>query len=179
MPEPREIALRETCMPGPDVRIRPAVESDLDAVNRIYNWEVAHGVATWELDPWTAERRLEWFRARDADEPVVVAEAGGDVIGFGYLTKYRGRRGYRFTRENTVFVDPAHQRRGVGRALLTELVALGRAMGLHAILAFIDAENTGSIELHRALGYETVGAERETGFKFDAWRSSVEMELVL
>jgi L-amino acid N-acyltransferase YncA len=163
----------------PAVRIRAAVEADLEAINRIYNREVEEGVATWELDPWPLERRLEWFRARDEDEPVIVAETGDRLIGFGYLTKYRGRRGYRFTRENTVFVDPENQRRGVGRALLTELVARGRAMGLHVILAFIDTDNVGSIELHRALGYETVGSERETGHKFDTWRSSVEMELLL
>jgi phosphinothricin acetyltransferase len=178
MREPRAIA-SEAPMSGTDVRIRPAVDSDLEAINRIYNREVEDGVATWELDPWSPERRIEWFRARNAEEPVIVAEADGQLIGFGYLTKYRGRRGYRFTRENTVFVDPAYQRRGVGRALLTELIALGRAMGLHVILAFIDVENVGSIELHRALGYETVGAERETGYKFDQWRSSVELELML
>ncbi len=164
-----------------DVEVWPATEADLPAINRIYNREVEEGFATWELDPWPLEQRIAWFRARDRDheEPVIAAHAGGEVIGFGYLTKYRGRRGYRFTRENTVFVDPAHQRRGVGRALLEHLVALGGGLGLHAIVAFIDAENVASIELHRALGYQVVGTERETGRKFDRWRSSVEMELML
>jgi L-amino acid N-acyltransferase YncA len=166
-------------MPSADVRIRPAAEADLNTVNDIYNREVEQGVATWELDPWSAKQRLDWFRARDAEEPVIVAEADRRVVGFAYLTKYRGRRGYRFTRENTVFVDPDYQRRGVGRALLTRLIEIGRELGLHVILAFIDADNVGSIELHLALGYALVGTERETGHKFDAWRSSVELELML
>lgn len=161
------------------VRIRPAAESDLPAVNAIYNREVEGGVATWELDPWPLERRVEWFRARDHEEPVLVAERDGRLIGFAYLTKYRGRRGYRFTRENTVFVDASEQRRGVGRALLEGLIEAARALGLHTLVAWIDDENVGSIELHRALGYAVVGGERETGHKFDSWRSSVELQLML
>lgn len=166
-------------MPDHPLQIRRATEADLEAMNAIYNWEVGHGVATWELDPWPLARRLEWFRARDHEEPVVVAERAGELVGFAYLTKYRGRRGYRFTRENTVFISPDHQRRGHGRTLLLALLDEARALGLHSVLAFIDEENVGSIELHAALGYVRVGAERETGHKFDRWRSSVEMQLML
>ena len=161
------------------LRIRRAVETDLEPINAIYNREVEHGIATWELDPWPLARRVEWFRARDHEEPVLVAERDGTLVGFAYLTKYRGRRGYRFTRENTVFVAPAHQRRGIGRVLLGALIGEARALGLHTLVAFIDEENAGSIELHAVLGYRRVGAERETGHKFDRWRSSVEMQLML
>ncbi|MDA0366455.1 MAG: GNAT family N-acetyltransferase [Chloroflexi bacterium] len=159
--------------------VRPALRTDLESLNAIYNWEVEHGIATWELDPWPLARRVEWFSARDHEEPVLVAEREGKLVGFAYLTKYRGRRGYRFTRENTVFVAPAQQRRGVGRVLLAALLVEARTLGLHSVLAFIDEENVGSIELHAALGYVRVGAERETGYKFDRWRSSVEMQLML
>lgn len=168
-----------TSDPGLPIVVRPAVEGDLTAMNAIYNREVVEGVATWELEQWPLERRQEWFAARDEEEPVLVAEIDGAVIGFSYLTKYRGRLGYRFTRENTVFVDPAYQRRGVGRLLLSALIERGRGLGLHTLLAFIDEENDGSIELHRALGYQVVGRERETGHKFDQWRSSVELQLML
>ncbi|MCK9486536.1 MAG: N-acetyltransferase family protein [Dehalococcoidia bacterium] len=166
-------------MDAPIPLIRRATEVDLGAINGIYNREVREGVATWELDEWPPEQRLAWFRARDDEEPVLVAEADGRVIGFAYLTRYRGRRGYRLTRENTVMVHPDHQRRGLGRLLLSELVECAREMGLHTLLAFIDQENHASIELHRALGYVEVGRERETGHKFAAWRSSVEMQLLL
>jgi len=159
--------------------VRPCREDDLEAVNRIYNREVREGIATWELDEWSAERRLEWFRARDDEEPVLVVDLGGEIAGFAYLTKYRGRRGYRFSRENTVFIDTPYQRRGLGRLLLGELVERARWMGLRTVLAFIDTENVGSIELHRALGYTEVGAEFETGHKFGTWRSGVEMQLLL
>lgn len=159
--------------------IRRAVEADLEAINRIYNREVREGIATWELDEWPAAQRAAWFAARTEEEPVFVAEVEGVLVGFAYLTKYRGRRGYRFTRENTVFVDEPHQRRGLGRALLRRVIEEARAMGLRSLLAFIDVENVGSIELHRALGYTQVGAEHETGHKFGTWRSSVELQLLL
>lgn len=164
--------------PSPDdaPRIRPATEADLDALNAIYNREVREGIATWELDEWPAEQRLAWFRARDHQEPVIVAEVAGRLAGFAYLTKYRGRRGYRFTRENTVFIDTPYQRRGVGRVLLQAVMEAGHGLGLRSLLAFIDQANTGSIELHRALGYTEVGREFETGYKFGEWRSSVELQ---
>jgi len=160
--------------------VRSASEADLAAINRIYNREVREGVATWELDEWPDDRRLDWFRARDPeDEPVLVVTVGTEVAGFAYLTRYRGRRGYQHTRENTVFIDVPFQRQGLGRLVLGELIERGRWMGLRSILAFVDAENVGSIELHRALGYEQVGAEFETGRQFGVWRSSVELQLLL
>lgn len=159
--------------------VRTCRESDLEAMNRIYNLEVRTGIATWELDEWPDARRLEWFRARDEDEPVLVAEVGGALAGFAYLTKYRGRRGYRFTREDTIFIDPSYQRQGLGRVLLGELVERARWMGLRSLVAFVDTGNEGSIALHRALGFEEVGREFETGYKFGEWRSSVEFQLLL
>lgn len=165
-------------MPVP--MVRHAREDDLEAMNRIYNREVREGVATWELDEWPLERRLEWFRARSPEEePVLVLAVGETLAGFGYLTKYRGRRGYQYTRENTVFIDEPYQRQGMGRLLLAELVERARWMGMRSVLAFIDQENEGSIALHRALGYQEVGREFETGRKFGAWRSSVELQLLL
>jgi len=159
--------------------IRRAVESDLTGINRIYNREVREGFATWELDEWPDEQRLVWFRSRTDEEPVFVAEVDGVLAGFAYLTKYRGRRGYRFTRENTVFVDLPFQRRGVGRALLAAVVEAARTMGLRSVLAFVDVENVGSIELHRAFGYAEFGQEFETGYKFGVWRSNVQLQLLL
>ena len=162
-----------------DLTIRPATEADLVTINAIYNREVIEGVATWELDPWSGAKRLAWFQSRDEQEPVLTAELAGLVVGFAYLSRYRGRRGYRFTRENTVFVDPDHQRHGIGRALLAALIEAARTLGLRTILAFIDEANTGSIQLHRTFNYEQIGRESETGYKLNEWRSAVELQLML
>ncbi len=164
----------------PEVIVRPATEADLPAINAIYNREILEGVATWDTEPWTAEARLDWFRSHThPGEVILAAEAGGEVVGFGYLSLYRVRLGYRFTREDTVYVRPDVQRAGVGRLLLAALLDEARRAGMHAVVARIEASNAGSIALHRSLGFEVLGEERETGRKFDRWLSLVQMQIVL
>lgn len=164
----------------PAVRLREAGPHDLDVINAIYNQEVLHGVATWDVQPWSAERRAAWYAERGPGTPALVAVvddgAGGAVVGFGYLSEYRPKPGYRFSLEDTLYVRPDWQRRGVGRMLLAALVERARGQGVHALLAWIEAENAASIELHRAFGFDLVGVQREVGAKFGRWLSLALME---
>jgi len=165
-------------------RIRLATEADLPAINAIYNREIAEGVATWDTEPWSAEQRLAWYREHTRPGAVaLVADLpdtpDGDVAAFGYLSFYKPRLGYRFTREDTLYVRPEFHRRGIGRALLGALLDEARRVGVHAVLARIEATNEPSIALHRALGFDFTGEERETGHKFGEWRSLVQMQIVL
>ena len=160
-------------------QLREAVAADLPAINAIYNEEVLHGTATWDVEPWSDQRREAWFAEQEASIPVLVAEADGAVIGFAYLSTYRPKVGYRFTRENTVYVDPAHQGRGVGQALLAALIEQARRAGIHAVVAVIEAENATSIRLHERLGFTLVGTARQVGHKFGRWLDSVYMQLLL
>ncbi len=159
--------------------VRHTVASDLDAINDIYNHEVRHGTATWDEEPWSIEQRRAWFEQHDQSTPVLVAELDGGVVGFAYLSLYRPKVGYRFTRENTVYVEPGHRGRGVGRRLLEALHEEARRAGVHAVIAVIEAENAISIRLHERLGFELIGTEREVGFKFGRWLDSIHMELLL
>lgn len=164
--------------------IRPATESDLPAINAIYNREILEGVATWDLDPWSDEQRLAWFREHSMPGTAVLVadlpgEVGGEVAGFGYLSFYRPRRGYRFTREDTLYVRPEFHRRGVGRALLDALLAEAQTLDAHAVIARIEATNQASIALHEAAGFAISGRESESGFKFGEFRSLVQMEKLL
>jgi phosphinothricin acetyltransferase len=159
--------------------VRHAAASDLDAINRIYNQEVLHGTATWDEEPWSIEQRRAWFEQHDQSTPVLVAELDGGVVGFAHLSLYRPKVGYRFTRENTVYVEPGRRGRGVGRRLLEALLGEARHLGVHAVIAVIEAENAVSIRLHERLGFELIGTEREVGFKFGRWLDSVYMELLL
>ena len=168
------------------LRIRLATEADLPAIDAIYNREIAEGVATWDTTPWSAEQRLEWFREHSHPGTVVLvvdleaADGAVDAVAaFGYLADYKARLGYRFTREDTLYVRPDRQRRGIGRALLAALLDAARECEVHVVVARIDATNAASIALHRALGFEVTGEERETGHKFGAWRSLVQMQIVL
>ena len=102
--------------------------------------------------------------------PVVVAvDEGGLVVGFGSLSTYRDRPSYATTVENSVYVDADHRGEGIGRALLDELVRLADLHGFHSVIARVGGDNTASIALHEACGFESVGVEREIGRKFNRW----------
>jgi L-amino acid N-acyltransferase len=165
-------------MDGPHVR--PATLDDVEAINGIYNAEILEGVATWDLEPWPLERRQAWLRElQSRNLAVLVACVDTTVIGFGYLSMYRDRGGYRYTREDTVYIDPAYHRRGAGRALLGALIEEARALGVHCLVAQIEASNTASVELHRAFGFEQAGYARQLGWKFDRWLDLITMQLLL
>ncbi|MCC7365394.1 MAG: N-acetyltransferase [Dehalococcoidia bacterium] len=163
------------------VTVRAATQADLAAIQRIHSQAVLETTATWDEEPWPWEQRLHWFQEHEADPttPVFVAEVGGEVAGFSYLSWYRPKVGYRFTREDTVYVDPAFHRKGVGRLLVGRVVEAARELGLHSLIAAIEAENVASIELHRAHGFAVVGTERETGYKFGRFLSATYMQLML
>ena len=135
-----------------ELSVRPATGADLEAINRIHGPEVLHGTATWDTEPWTLDQRREWFSHHDAMNPVLVAEHQGEVVGFAYVTLVSQKTGWRFTREDTVYIHPAMHRRGLGRALLAPIVESARANGIRSVLAVIEASNTASIALHQRLG---------------------------
>jgi phosphinothricin acetyltransferase len=162
------------------VKIRRAREDDLPAIQRIYNDEILTGTATWDEAPWTMERRDAWFAGHDDLAPVLIAEAAnGDVAGFAYLSRMSDKSGWRFTREDTIYLDPAYRSRGVGRVLLEALIEEARRIGLRLIVASITSENAASIALHRGCGFETVGTFRNAGFKFGRWMDTTDMQLDL
>lgn len=158
------------------VSIRPCRREDLGAILRIYNDVIATGVATWDESLWTMEQREAWFAGHDEMTPILVAEAGDDVVGFAYLTLMSSKSGWRFTREDTVYVDPSAQGMGVGRALLGGLLEAAREIGVRLVVASITSTNSASIELHRKFGFEVVGTLRNAGFKFGEWMDTTYMQ---
>jgi L-amino acid N-acyltransferase YncA len=161
--------------------VRDAREEDMDAVQAIYAHHVLHGVASFEEEPPS----LSEMHRRRADVlarglPYLVAEIGGQVAGYSYASPYRARPAYRFTVENSVYVDAARPRAGVGRALLSALIARCRTGDLRQMIAVIgDSANAASIGLHAALGFRHVGTLHAVGFKFGRWIDSVLMQRAL
>ncbi len=162
-----------------DVRIRPASDADLDAINRIYNDEIRSGVATWDEEPWSAEKRREWFAEHDASCPVLVAECEGAVAGFAYLSLMSQKSGWRFTREDTIYLDQRWRGRGIGRVLLEALLEAARAIEMHLVVASITSDNEASLRLHAAAGFEVMGTLREAGLKFGRRLDTTYMQLIL
>ena len=161
-----------------EVTVRDARADDLPAIQRIYNREILEGVATWDDWPWSNEQRRAWFE-QQRDEVVLVAVGPNSVAGFAYTSPYRGKFGYRFTREVTFYVDPAFQRRGIGRRLLAALIERARARNLHSLVAWIEAGNEASRALVRSFGFEEVGREREAGYKHGRWLDGIDAQLLL
>jgi L-amino acid N-acyltransferase YncA len=160
------------------MNIRPAQPKDAEALAAIYGHHVLHGFGTFEEVPPPAaemEQRRQAIAARGL--PYLVAEAEGKVLGFAYAAPFRLRAAYRYTAEDSVYVAPDTQGRGVGRAVLQAVLDACEQMGLRQVVAVIgDSENAGSIGLHSALGFEPIGVARGFGYKKGRWVDLVLMQ---
>ncbi|KRC65773.1 acetyltransferase [Aeromicrobium sp. Root236] len=160
--------------------IRDAVHDDLPAILEIHNDAIRTTTAIWDETEVGLDDRRAWFDGRrSAGLPVLVAERDGSVAGFATYGPWRPKTGYRFTVENSVYVHPDHRRRGVANALMPELIDRARAGDVHAIVAGIEATNTGSIALHERFGFRQVALLPEVGFKFDRWLDLAYLQLSL
>ena len=160
---------------------RDAIDADLAAITGIYAHHVLHGTGSFEIEP-PDETEIARRHAVvvQAGWPYLVAEHEGRIVGYAYANQYRPRPAYRFCVEDSVYVAADSHRGGVGRSLVRELIDRCTAIGARQMIAVIgDSANTGSIGLHRALGFETVGVLRDTGWKFGRWLDTVYMQRTL
>lgn len=162
--------------------IRPAAESDFDAIQRIYAHHVLTGLASFEeVSPDVAELTRRWRGIVDAGLPYLCAlEADGALAGYAYAGPYRPRSAYRFTVEDSVYMAPGAGGRGIGRALLQQLIDICISLGKRQMIAVIgDSGNAASIALHRACGFSLTGTFQAIGFKHGRWVDSVLMQRAL
>lgn len=161
--------------------IRPSTDADLPAIQTIYGQAVLEGTGTFETEVPTIEdlgRRRAEVLGRQL--PWLVAERGGEVLGYAYANYFRPRLAYRFCVEDSIYLAPAAQGQGVGRLLLAELMARCEAAGARQMLAVIgDAANAGSIGVHTALGFQHTGVLKSAGWKFGRWLDVVLMQRTL
>jgi L-amino acid N-acyltransferase YncA len=161
--------------------LRPATPADIPAITAIYRPAVLQGTASFELDPPGEGEMLRRFKAIvGGDYPYFVAELDGRVAGYAYANAYRTRPAYRYTVENSVYIAPDAQGKGIGRALLGALIDTCTAQGFRLMVAIIgDSANFASITLHRRAGFKFCGTIHSVGYKFGHWLDSVVMELPL
>jgi L-amino acid N-acyltransferase YncA len=168
-----------------EIRIRLAERRDAAGIRDIYNHHVNESTAIFDLVPRTLDEQVQWIDEHAGGHPAVVAvrgDAAGDdeqVVGFGSLSVFKPRPAYATSVEDSVYLLPEHQGRGLGRLLLDELLRLAEAHGFHTVIARIVGDNDASIRLHAACGFEIVGTEREVGRKFGRWLDVVEMQRML
>ncbi|MEP9354416.1 N-acetyltransferase family protein [Xanthobacter sp. KR7-65] len=161
--------------------IRPALSSDIPAISAIYDEAVRTGTASFELQPpGAAEMARRHAALVESGYPYLVLEEEGVLLGYAYASAFRPRIAYRYTVENSIYVDEAARGRGVGRALLVALIEACEARGFRQMVAVIgDSANAGSIALHRSCGFDSIGILPATGLKFGRWIDTVLMQRAL
>jgi phosphinothricin acetyltransferase len=163
------------------ITIRPSQPQDVPAVAAIYAHHVLVGTGTFELAPPSLSdiesRRAEVLTKR---LPYLVAVDGNQVLGFAYCNWFKPRPAYRFSAEDSIYMAPDAQGRGLGRALLIELATQAEQAGVRKLIAVIgDSANAGSIAVHQSIGFTSVGILKSCGWKFDQWRDVILMDMPL
>lgn len=162
------------------IAIRPYQTQDTQAILDIINYNILHSTALYDYNIRTYEQQKAILDDKLAKKfPVIVAEANGQVVGFGMYSEFRFREAYKFTVEHSVYVANDYHGKGIGNLLLAELITLAKVQKLHTMIAVIDAENQGSVSFHEKFGFKTVGIIKESGYKFNRWLHSVFMQLIL
>src|SRR5262245_28766787 len=159
--------------------VRSAVKADAQVINDILNYYVEGSTATFITEPQSLEQRLQWLEEHSRNHPAVVLESNGAVIGWGALSSFRTRAAYQRTVEVSVYVHRDFHRRGVGRAILTELIARAKSLDHHVLIGGCCNESAASISLLESFGFSRVGTFHDVGRKFDRWLDVIFFELVL
>jgi L-amino acid N-acyltransferase YncA len=160
--------------------VRPAQPSDATAICRIYNQGIEDRVATLETELRTPDERRTWMVQRSPRHPVVIAEnERGEVVGWGSLNVYNARDAYRHVADFSVYAERSYRGKGVGSALLSRLIELGREHGFHKLVLSAFPNNHGGMALYNKHGFRTVGIYKEQGLLDGRWVDTIVMEKLL
>ncbi len=162
-----------------ELTVRPARESDAEAIATIYNQGIEDRVATLETELRTPEERRRWMAARGPRHPVIVAEAAGTVVGWASLNQFNPRPAYQHVADFSVYVDRGCRGKGVGRRLLEALIDLAREIGYHKMVLSAFPFNRSGVALYERLGFRAVGIYKEQGLLDGKWTDTIIMEKLL
>jgi L-amino acid N-acyltransferase YncA len=160
------------------IKIRPSLDSDVAAITAIYTHHVLTGTGTFEITPPT-EHDMSTRRADVLSKglPYLVIEDESEILGFAYCNWFKPRPAYRFSAEDSIYLDSRAHGKGLGRLLLTELMTQAERAGVRKLIAVIgDSANQGSIGVHKGCGFTHVGVLSACGWKFERWLDVVLME---
>lgn len=150
--------------------IRKATEDDVPNMMEIYNDAVRHLTATFDIQVKSLEDRLQWFRSFRDQNPLLVAEMDGKVVGYCGLSPFREKEAYKYTMEVSLYIDRTYRGKGIGKSLLQEMIEIAKVLQIHCLIAGITTGNEASVKLHERFGFEFIGRFKEVGFKFNEWQ---------
>ncbi|MEM8796722.1 MAG: N-acetyltransferase family protein [Pseudomonadota bacterium] len=161
--------------------IRPTEKTDLPVITDVYAHHVETGLASFETDPPDlAEMASRYAGIVEANCPYIVATYGGSIAGYAYAGPFHKRHAYRGTVEDSIYLSPAAQGKGIGSALLARLIADCEERGFRQMIALITRLDPPiSVRIHEKAGFETAGILRDVGFKQDRWLDVVYMQRTL
>ncbi|MCY7388097.1 MAG: N-acetyltransferase family protein [Burkholderiales bacterium] len=160
--------------------IRPVSSADAFALARIYNHYIATTTISFETEPANTADMIERIAEVAATGlPWLVIETRGQVLGYAYTSKWKGRCAYRFSVETSVYLDTSVIAQGLGSLLYTALIARLSEIGIHAAIGGVALPNPASVALHEKFGFEKVAHFKEVGSKFDRWRDVGYWQLAL
>ena len=162
-----------------EIAVRPANPADAALLCTIYNQGIEDRVATLETELRTPEERRQWLAARSPRHPVIVAEAGGQVVGWGSLNAFNPRKAYHYVADFSVYIERGWRGKGVGSRLLARLIELGRELGYHKLVLSAFPTNAGGMALYEKFGFRTVGIYKEQGRLDGQWVDTIIMEKLL
>ena len=152
------------------IRIRTAKEDDLPRLLEIYNDIIINTTAVYDYEPHTIEMRKQWWETKKSQGfPVFVAEDEGQISGFSSIGPFRAWAAYKYSVENSVYVASDARGKGIGKLLIPPLLDVSKKLGMHTVIAGIDATNEASIKLHKRFGFEEVAYFKQVGWKFERW----------
>jgi phosphinothricin acetyltransferase len=152
------------------IQVRHATGQDLPRLLEIYNDIILNTTAVYDYEPHTLDMRRQWWETKKSQGfPVFVAEQQEKILGFSSIGPFRAWAAYKYSAENSVYVAAEARGMGVGKLLIPPLMDAAKKLGLHTIIAGIDATNEASLRLHRSFGFEEVAHFKEVGWKFERW----------
>jgi L-amino acid N-acyltransferase YncA len=173
--------LRPKPEPAPvfEYTIRAAEPEDLPHIREIYNHYVRNSTVTFDEKAMTlTELRRKFAKVQKLGQPYIVAVSPrGEILGYAYVYPWKEKAAYRFTVENSIYLGPASTGKGLGKALMQELITRSKAAGIKEIIAVIADKNAdASIHMHKSFGFKEIGHMGRVGFKFDRWLGTVLMQ---
>ncbi|HTE13095.1 MAG TPA: GNAT family N-acetyltransferase [Chitinophagaceae bacterium] len=162
------------------IHVRDATENDLPAILAIYNEVIVNTTAVYDYEPHTLEMRTAWFNTKkEQGFPVFVAAENGKILGLSSIGPFRTWAAYKYSVENSVYVASEARGKGIGKLLMPPIIEAAKQMGMHSIIAGIDAGNEASLQLHRHFGFEEVAHFKQVGWKFERWLDLKFLQLIV
>lgn len=160
--------------------IRHATRNDIAEMTEIYNYVIERNSATYDIETKTIEQRTQWFDSHKENNPILVFELNGKVMGYAGLSHFGSDDGYVYSVKLCIYLHKDSRGEGIGTELMEEIISLAKSMdNIHTIVSEITETNLASIAIHESFGFHYVGMLKEVGYKFGEFHDMLFYQLMV